>query len=95
MRAQEVFHDAVQVPRPGLGAEGVVELPVEGVEFEVDLVAGGVRLEDRPLDPAHGGLGLGECRVPAALAAGGHGPGHGRAQGAGLGRAGDLHLAGR
>ena len=89
---QQVLHDVVEVAAPGLGAEGVVELPVEGVELEVDLVARGVRLEDRPLDPAHGGLGLGERLVAAALAAGDDGPGHGRAQGAGLGRAGDLHL---
>ena len=92
LSGEQVLHDVEQVPAPGLGPEGVVELPVEGVELDVDLVARGVGLEDRPPDAAHGGLGLGERLVPAALASGGHGPGHGRAQGAGLGRAGDLHL---
>ena len=81
----------VEVPGPGLRAEGVVELAVERVELEVDLVVRGVRPVDRSLDAAHRRLGLGERLVPAAAAARGHGPGHGRAQGAGLGRAGDLH----
>src|SRR5512143_471344 len=89
---EKVLHDVVQAAVPVLRAEGVVELPVKRVELEVDLVARGVRLEGRPLDPAHGGLGLGERGVAIALAAGGDGSGHGRAEGARLGRAGDLHL---
>ena len=65
---------------------------IEGVELEVGLVPGGVRLVGGPLDPAHGGLGRGERLVAVALASGRDGPGHGRAEGARLGRAGHLHL---
>ncbi len=87
---EEVLHDVAEGGLGLRGAEGVVELAVEGVEAGVAGVVGGDGMVDGVAEGAEGGLGLGDGVVASGGGTGGDGGEEGGAEGAGLVAAADL-----